>query len=158
MIGNFFTAFIGYGVPIGLVLGLLFWNPLKGAVLGASAGFLFAVLLTVFAITQEKKMQGVRGELEKEGTVFYAGRANQWQGRQSLGGILFLCEKEIYFVPHKFNLSMKECRIPYAEIQEAGKSRKIKSIYLRLKDGRKEEFVVNNRKKWIEQLNARISD
>ena len=39
MIGNFLTAFIGYGVPMGLVFGLIFWNPLKGAVLRRDSVF-----------------------------------------------------------------------------------------------------------------------
>ncbi len=153
---NFFSAFFLFSIPFGGLCILLFQSIMRGMFLGFSAGFLFAVAIELFSMIMSNRMKKLREELNKKTSVIYDGAANHWQGREAVGGWLFLLEKEIFFTSHKINFKVHECKLEYKELENVQEGTKINSIYFKLKDGKIEEFIVNNRKEWIRIINMQI--
>jgi len=69
-----------------------------------------------------------------------------------------MCLKESFwgFFRELVNFNVHERRIGYQEIQNVQKGIKINSMILELKHGEKEEFIVNNRKEWIQMIETQI--
>ena len=155
---NFLISAFLFGISFSVVCALIYGDILKAFVLGISAGILFGILMTLFVMYISKKMNIFRAKLAEEHDIFFEGGANYWEGKNSLGGWLFLTESDLYFVAHKYNKTTKEIIIPYADIRMVSRSHKMKSIEILCIDGRLEAFVVNERKKWISKLNEKIND
>lgn len=153
---NFFLAFWLFSVCFSMVCILLFQNLEKGFILGCLAGLLYAAGTSIFTNVISKKMVKIRRVLETQSTVIYDDGANHWVGKEAAGGWLFLLEDSLYFVSHKGNITVHECKIPYQEIESVGKGKKMRSICIERKNGKKEEFVVNGCKKWTKLIETQM--
>ena len=90
------------------------------------------------------------------------GPANLLLGMEAIGGKLFLTNKKIIFKSHKVNIQRGQTEIHYEKVIELlkRKTRKLFDNGIRIKtnDGATFDFVVNERDKWMEELNARITE
>lgn len=154
---NILLAFFLFSIAFGGICIVLFQNILRGVVYGIFAGVLYSAGAGLFSVIISKRMEIFRKALESNATVIYDGAANHWIGKEAVGGWLFALEEGLLFISHKVNINVHECRIAYRELQSVQKGKKLNSITVELKNGKKEEFVVNNRKEWIEILRTNIA-
>lgn len=154
---NCVVASVLYGTPFVFIFFVLFGDLLKALILGISGGFLFGIMITLFALLWSKRVEPIREEIKRNHTIIFEGAGNHWEGKGSNGGWIFLTEECLNFIPHKINFNTNRILIPYKDMESVSKASKIKTIEIFCKSGRKEKFVVNERKKWIHILNEIIS-
>ena len=102
-----------FGVPMGLLFGLIHFDWLLGVISGVFSGVLYALLILIFLKRQEKKYNKKRLELAQERRIICDGAATV----SGNGGWMFLTEYGLEFYPHKLNLSTQEVLIPISTIQ-----------------------------------------
>lgn len=94
--------------------------------------------------------------LKKGEILVKEGRANHWKGIEAVGGTLFLTDHRLVFKPHGFNIQIHEESISLDQIVSIKASRTFfvlpNQISVELANGRKERYVVWNRKSWIQKI------
>lgn len=153
---NFIICFAGFSVSMGLLCSVIFHSLVKGMVLGAFGGLLFAGLICGFVKILSVRKDKLRERYGIEGNVLYEGAANYLVGAQAIGGWIFLMEDRLCFVSHSFNFMTGQCIILYSDIIKVTKGKIIRSIAIHLCNNKVEEFIVNNRKEWIDILGGEI--
>jgi len=131
---------------------------------GVFFGIFFELTFPTIIIKLGKKLSSLSEKLKPkliEGEVIEShGSANLFRGFESVGGILFMTNKRLIFNSHKFNLQTGQTSIDYSEIKEitGRKTAKLFNNGVRIIDsnGKKYDFVVNEREIWIEQINQRM--
>ena len=95
-------------------------------------------------------------ELGNSENLVKQGSANHWQGWEAVGGRLFLTDQRLVFKSHRFNLQKHQTSIGLEEIAFIKPSNIFlvvpNGMSVFLKNGNKEEFVVWNRKDWIDKI------
>ena len=132
--GIFFGLFMGIGVPY---------------------------VLQKFGIGIISKIgESITPELSEVEKIEVDGPANLFRGIEGVGGKLFLTNKKVIFKAHKINIQKVQTNIDYLDIKELIKRKTYKFINngMRIitKEGRKYDFIVNEREKWIEKLNKKM--
>lgn len=146
---NYIICWLGWGIPMGLLCSVIFGSLRKGLLLGILGGLFFAVIMMLFTIILASRKDRLRKRYGIEGTVLYDGAANRMVHKEAVGGWIFLMEDRFCFVPHALNTTVGEWTVPYTDITDVSKGKKIRSIAVHTKEGTVEEFVVNNRREWM---------
>ncbi|MBQ2881272.1 MAG: hypothetical protein IJE40_03295 [Clostridia bacterium] len=137
-----------YGIPMGLIFGIMSLNVIVGIVSGILAGTLFAFLIFLFSKFMENKFAKMRAEIAANRKVICDGAATV----NGNGGWLFLTEHGLEFYPHKINVSTKEMRIPFSMIQSVDANKNL--LIVTLKDGQKIKMIVIKNTEWKKQIEA----
>ncbi len=127
-------------------------------------GVLFGVFFSlVFYFFIKKMTKGILLKLDlplEEDEVLEAyGVANLFLNRQAVGGKLGITQDYLLFHSHKFNFTKKTVRIAFADIQSIKPCRTMGLIDNGLKVNLADQtcrFVVNDRVKWMELLQAKL--
>jgi MFS superfamily sulfate permease-like transporter len=143
--GVFFT--IAFGILIGIICGI---------VLGA----VFALIMGAFNGRQSKKFNDIRSEIQKKEKVLYDDGAYHYMGSESVGGWLFLTDKSLIFISHKYNVQRHAMEIPLGNITEVCNDPSLNitknSMIIKTKGGKSTKLVVSQRKKWIRLISDNI--
>jgi hypothetical protein len=98
--------------------------------------------------------------MEKEKTIMEK-NANHQGKILSHGGKLALTDGHLIFKPHGLNVGAKTVIIPLTDIVDIGKTQTMfgasKEIWLNLKDGRLERFVLWGRDEFIDAVKKQIA-
>ena len=149
---NFIICWMGWGIPMGLLCSVIFGSLRKGLLLGIFGGLLFAVIMMLFTAILSSRKERLRKRYGIEGTVLYDGAANRMVNKEAVGGWIFLMEDRFCFASHALNITVGEWTVPYTDIAAVTEGKRIRSIAVHTKEGTVEEFVVNNRREWIDLL------
>ena len=147
---EYFMTTLLFGIPIGLLQGLVHRSILLGATAGIFCGVSFSLLLFLFVKIQEKKYDKKRLEIARERKIVCDGGATI----QGNGGWLFLTDYGLEFYPHKINVSQKDLMISKSTIKsvKTNKNRLVVDVI----DNTTIEFVVSHNKEWLEQMKRYI--
>ena len=167
-----FTAFLTGLLFVGIMSLLDYW--LDGSFQSIYSylfqGILFGILMEISLPYITGKLvnkagsrlgKNIKPELTDNETVEIEGPANLFRGIEGVGGKLFLTNKKVIFKSHKINIQNGQTDIEYNDIAEIIKRKTAKlidnGIRVKTNEGKEFDFVVNDRDKWIEELNERIS-
>lgn len=139
----------------------LFFNPMQWAL---SLGFLIAFMAGIFVyFFQNNKIiekQTLPENMDPALLIYYGG-GNHFLNREGVGGRLFLFETELVFKSHKFNLQNHELTIPLNDIDKVELFNVAgfvpNGLLIRLKSGKMESFVVNNRLVWKSMIEKTLA-
>lgn len=134
----------------------------QGVFFGVFMGLGFPYLTEKFATRFTSKIgKSIKPELTQDEIVQIEGPANLFRGIEAVGGKLFLTNKKIVFKSHKINIQEGQTEIHYENINDIVKIKTAKlinnGIRIKINDGKEFDFVVNERERWIEELNKRIT-
>lgn len=141
-----------FGIPMGLLFGLLRLSLIVGIATGVLSGFLFTCLMFLFIKFQEKKFDKKREEIAKERKVICDGGATI----QGTGGWIFLTEQGIEFYPHKINISQEKFILPMNMIESVKTNKN--QIIVNTTDKLMYAIVVSHNKEWKNQIESGITD
>ena len=139
-----------FGVPMGLLFGLIYFDWLLGVISGVFGGVLYALLIFIFLKHQEKKYNKKRLELAQERRIICDGAATV----SGNGGWMFLTEYGLEFYPHKLNLSTQEVLIPISTIQSVSIN---KNQIVINANGIVFPIHVTHNKEWKKQIEAALT-
>lgn len=95
-------------------------------------------------------------------TVLKKGGANHFAGIEAVGGHLYVTNKRVIFESHPLNLQNHILIIELGDILELGKRNTLgivpNGIFIECRNGHNEKFVVNGRKKWMEEISGAMAD
>lgn len=166
---NMKKAQIKSSVLLGLVFGLSFglilaiWNSVPyaltaGIVLGIVFGIKMYFFVTSKTVNEQTQIEDVNGN-----TIIRSGGANHFVRGEAVGGKLYLLIDEIHFKSHNFNIQNHEQIIRMDQIRDVKFFNPLgflpNGLVISTNEGKKEKFVVNDRKFWkedIEKLRQRI--
>ena len=128
---------------------------------GVFMGVGFPYLLQKFGRNLTYKLgKNITPDLTQSEQVEVEGPANLFRGIEGVGGKLFLTNKKAIFRSHKMNIQTGQTDINYEDITEIIERKTAKlidnGIRIKIASGKKFDFVVNEREKWIEKLNEKI--
>ncbi|PWJ38583.1 GRAM domain-containing protein [Sediminitomix flava] len=130
---------------------------LEGLIFGLCMAFIFPFGLEVLA---KKLSNSISPNLDASEKIEIEGGASLFQGKEAVGGKIFLTNNKMIFIPHKFNIQKKELEIPFLKIKEVTgrKTAKVVDNGLRivLENDDYFDFIVNERDVWIEKITERI--
>ncbi|MCT4601996.1 MAG: GRAM domain-containing protein [Marinifilum sp.] len=134
---------------------------IQGVFFGIIMGFVFS-----YVVVSEKfgrrftSIFGIKPELSENEQIEIEGPANLFRGIEGVGGKIFLTNKKIIFKSHKLNIQKGQTNIEYQNIQEVLKRKTVKlidnGIRIITKNGTEFDFVINEREKWLENLNEKL--
>lgn len=139
---------------------LYFYPMLTALVCGSLSGFLVGMIIYIFLSSKTIQHQmEIEGDLQN--AILYSGGANHFYNREGVGGMLYLLPDSLEFKSHKLNLQVHQVQIPLDRIEEVEYFNVAgfvpNGLFLKLKDGKKENFVVNNRKIWKDEIKKALS-
>jgi hypothetical protein len=125
-------------------------------------GIGFPLILKKFGNKYTSKLgKNIKPELAQNEEIEIEGPANLFLGIEGVGGKLFITNKKVVFKSHKINIQKGQTDIFYENIKEIIKRKTAKiidnGIRIKTNDGNEFDFVVNEREKWIEKLNEKIT-
>ena len=105
-------------------------------------------------------MTNIKPELTENELIEVEGPAGLFHGIENVGGKLFLTNHRIIWTSHKMNIQKGHTEIEYQNIKEIIKRRSAwiidNGIRIITNDGKKFDFVVNERDLWVVKLHERI--
>jgi hypothetical protein len=91
-----------------------------------------------------------------ESSIIHSCPANHFKGIESVGGKLILLKDRLHFKSHDFNIQRHELIIERIHVKEVNPRNNLfiipNGIEVVMIDGKKEKFVVQGRKKWMELI------
>lgn len=159
---SFLVTFLRTGLLFGLFMGIAFslmdgWR--SGVWSGLWAGILFGLIMALFVQYQSRKFTQNRPLLSGE-KLIKEGPANHLITGEGVGGWIYLTDSRLFFVSHKINVQSHELALPLDEIIIAEKARTLgilsNKLSVTLKSGKVENFVVNDAKSWVRELEEHI--
>lgn len=135
-----------------------FFNlPLVGMITrSVIAGVTFALLLKQF-VSSKTVQQQTNVEVSENDNLIRTAPANHLYKGDSAGGKLYLFKDRLHFKSHQMNMNNHEMVIDIQDIRNASLFNFLFIIPTGLKvttrNGKKEKFVVENRKQWMEDIN-----
>lgn len=141
-----------FGIPMGIIFGIMKWDVLYGLVSGVLCGLLFTLLMYLFVKSQEKKYDKMRLKIAQERKIICDGAATI----RGNGGWLFFTERGLEFYPHKFNVSRDSMMIPINEIKSVI-TYKNQIIVDTINDS-KFGIVLSHNKEWVKQIQNYIKN
>ena len=148
------TMFV-FGIPMGILLGLMHMSLLYGLFSGLICGGLFTLLIFLFVKIQEKKNAIRRLEIAKERKIFCDGGAT-YDGN---GGWLFFTEYGLEFYPHKLNFSNEYLMIPLSSIRTVSTNKNqlvVEKTAISTSDNAKFTIIVSHGDEWVQQIKKYI--
>lgn len=133
----------------------------QGVVMGVFYVFLFPYIMKRAADKLSKKVDVIAKDIIiSPEEIIYDGGANHIKGKEGVGGKLFITNKRILFVSHKFNIQNGTTSINPVDVNSVDKTKLAKifnsGIVLTLKDNTTYKFSVNNQEEWFTKLNNYI--
>lgn len=133
----------------------------QGIFFGIIMGIGFPLFMEKFGSRFATKLgKKIMPELTDNESIEIEGPANLFRGIEGVGGKLFLTNKKVIFKSHKINIQKGQTDIDYNDISEIIKRKTAKlidnGIKIKTTEGREFDFVVNERDKWIEELDERM--
>lgn len=129
----------------------------QGLIFGILMAFTITFLSQKFGTAIDKKINSV---LDKDETIEFDGPANLLRGIEGVGGKIFLTNKRMLFLPHRMNIQKQQEIIDYREIESVAPRKTAGLIGNGLRvitvSGDSYDFVLYNRKLWVEKLRERI--
>ena len=102
----------------------------------------------------------IKPNLQSDEEIEIEGPGNLFRGLEGVGGKIFLTTTKLIFKSHKVNIQKGQTDIEYKNIKQIVKRKTTKlidnGIRVLTKDGKKFDFVVNERDLWFEKINERI--
>jgi hypothetical protein len=134
----------------------------QGIFFGIFMGIGFPYVTQKFGTKFTSKIgKNIKPELTQDENIEVEGPANLFRGMEGVGGKLFLTNKKVVFKSHKINIQTGQTEILFENISEIIKRKTAKlidnGIRIKTNDGNEFDFVVNEREKWIEKLNEKIT-
>ena len=150
---NALLAFVLFTLPFSVFWFLIYHDILRSIALGAAGGFLFSFILTIAIIRFRKNL------LKKAPyDCIHAVMANYLTKKEAIGGMLYLCEKELLFQAHNVNISKIKIRINYHDIKLIDYGRTPRSIKVQLTDMEEYIFIVNHKRKLKNRIDLLITN
>lgn len=140
-----------YGIPMGLLFGLMGKSFSVGIITGVLSGLLFTLFIFLFVKFQEAKFNKKREEIKQERKVICDGAATL----KGNGGWLFLTESGLEFYPHKINFSTEEFKIPMNQIESVNTHKN--QIVITAMDKSTTAIIVSHNKEWKKQIDQALS-
>ena len=144
-------------IAFGGVMGILFmWQagPRFGVPIGLVSGLLFASIMTAFAHYQARKFRGLC-PLEQGERLLKEGPANHIVGAEGVGGWLYFTTSRLYFRSHKINIQNHELVIALEQIVSVKTSGMfsiiLNGLTVETRNGT-EKFVVQGVRDWAEMI------
>ncbi len=152
------------GVLLGIFMAVFFtiiFGPLTGIICGIVLGTVFGSAMGFFHSRQSRNFDDIRLEIQKKENVLFDEGAYHFMGSESVGGWLFLTDKSLIFISHKYNVQRHAMEIPLENINEvcAEPSFNIaqNGLAIKTKGGKITKLVVNQRNKWIQLINDNMT-
>ena len=105
--------------------------------------------------------KSIAPDLIENEQIEFEGPANLFTGIEGVGGKLFLTNKQLIFKSHKLNIQTGQTNIHYTEITQIIEIKTGKlvdnGIRVSTKDGKKFDFVVNDRANWMNKINEKVN-
>lgn len=123
-------------------------------------GVTFGFFLSIFVFFQTKGFKRLKHEIVGDSNLIFDGGANHFMGKESVGGWLYLTDKELIFKSHSFNIQKHTSVIDINQIAEVKPSLTLGIVPngLNIITTKSEErFVVFDRKIWIQKINETIA-
>jgi GRAM domain len=104
--------------------------------------------------------KSIKFELGENETIIHQGGANLFRSNDVSGGILYLTNERLIFIPHKININKSRHDI---EIDDIVSIKEVKTLIIdnglviESKDDSKFRFVLNSRDKWVEEIEKLIN-
>lgn len=124
--------------------------------------FALGLIVYIMAFAHRSKRNFAAGNRINDETIELSSRANFLYGNSrtlSDGGYLVLTDKQLWFFPHRFNLSTEIRCIPRQKIRGAVSRKSLgvvpNGLGVQLADGKNQYFVVKKRPQWLEALSAK---
>lgn len=147
------------GLLLGIFMGVFFsivYGLTIGIISGLALGLAFGIIMYIFMKSQSKKFDDIRVEIQKKENVLFDGSAYHYMGNESVGGWLFLTDKSLFFISHKYNLQRHAMEIPLENIKEINTESSLifvpNCMIIITKGGKSTKLVINQRSKWIKLL------
>lgn len=161
---NILKNFLVTGLLFGILFGAFIWivtDLYTAIVAGAISGVLFGAVMGAFTIFMSLKYRGKGSEVTGNPNIFMEGPANHFVGKESVGGWLYLTDRELYFKSHSINVHTHILILPLEKIEVAMKT-KIYGIVptglmIITTEGKIERFVAYDRKKWVQKIEEGVS-
>ena len=153
------------GIIFGLGMGLFysFFYDLKTGIRGGIfCGVSFGFITALIALYNSSKVQKERPQFidEKLEKLAKEEAASHFMGAEVVGGWIYLTDKRLFFKSHPLSIQNHELSILLSDIENTEKSRSLlgfrNRLYLKLKNGKVEKFVVNEPGDWIRILQNRM--
>jgi|GEM_PF-510847 len=150
------------GIPFGAAMAIpvfFFSGGMPALVGGVIAGGLFGVGITLFAEYQRRRMECRGGVFEGEAIVFQ-GPANHFRNREGRGGWLVLTKRRLAFRSHGSNFQNEPVDLAIEDVSGVSPERTLglvpNGLRVDLHDGKREKFVVTDRRRWIDDLSGLV--
>ncbi len=155
---NFVLCFIGFSIPMGVFLSLIYMSLLKGMILGFVGGFFFAAMIVAFIVIVAARKDKLKERYGIEDIAFYDGGASYiLNNKENIGGWMYLFEDRLCFLAHGINITTGAIIIPYKDMLEVTPGSRARRIAVTTNDGNTGEFLVNESKEWLEILQSKIT-
>ena len=146
------------GVIFGLIFGLFqaFSRDINYAlIVGPISGLLFGIAVYFFVTSKTVKRQ-TQIEKSDDKTIVYSGGANHFINGEAVGGKLYLLTDKIQFQSHNFNIQNHGLIIEIEQIKDVSFYNTLglipNGLAITTLNGKKEKFVVSNRRLWKEEI------
>ena len=103
--------------------------------------------------------KSIKFDLNKDEVVIHQGDANLFRKNEVTGGLLYLTNERLIFVPHIFNIDRSRQDIEIEEILRLKEVRTLiidNGLVIESKQQVDYRFVLNEREKWVEELEKLI--
>lgn len=128
--------------------------------IGLTAGAGFAVFMYGFSSSPAIAAQTALTPEQDTGDLLFEMPANHVYKGEGTGGRLYLFADRLYYKSHQKNINNHETTIPLRDIREVKPHNYAGIIstgmWVTLRDGTKEKFIVGNRKEWLARINSLI--
>jgi hypothetical protein len=145
---GFFEWWISGSLRVGLIFGVAF------GVAGSASFFLLAIALKKYRRFGLKSIEG----WSTNEVIIRSGDANIIRNGIAEGGILFLTNKRLRFVGHRFGTQIIDSSYAVRHVSAAQPAKTFgifpSGLKVVLNDGRIINFVVNDRKGWVNELSS----
>ena len=129
-------------------------------VLSCLISWVVAMLFTVFRSVSKGEIELVQKEAaERAKYKGYPGSAaNHIIGINNINGHLYMFPESLVFHPHTLDENKEDWNLPYEDIAEVKVDPETKKLCIESKSGTTDRFAVADRQKWINDINAILSE
>ena len=157
----FGLPYVLVSVSLDTVLGNSLENIPRLVIRGLLIGLIVSFTISLISNKLDRKMtRNVVPKLNDNEKIEIEGPANLYKGVEGVGGKMFLTNQRMIFKSHNYNIQTGQTNIPFMDIEDVIERKLflIADVGLRVKlKGRKKyDFVVNERNKWIEEINSKL--
>jgi hypothetical protein len=100
--------------------------------------------------------KSIKLELNQNENIIKQGGANLFRSNDVSGGLLYLTNERLIFVPHKMNINTRRQELDVEDIIDLKEVKTLiidNGLLIELKNNITFRFVLNNRKDWIHEIN-----